>query len=90
MPVDVASGVQSSAAHVEVWALVPLVYRRTYTSARLTKPLSSLGRGWIHGVDVRLVRDLDGFDSSTRKMPRFPSRLKALRGRGGGSLRGGQ
>jgi RHS repeat-associated protein len=62
MPVDVATGVHFTAAHdVEVWATVPLVFRRIYSTARAVDTPTVLGRGWIHSFDARLVKDVDGF-----------------------------
>nr|BDT35520.1 DUF6531 domain-containing protein [Myxococcus sp. MH1] len=61
-PVDVASGVQFTAAHdVEIWGTVPLIFRRTYSTDLLDQPASILGRGWLHNLDARLSRDLEGF-----------------------------
>ena len=61
-PVDVASGEQFTAAHdVEVFGVVPLIFRRFYSTALLAHPPSRVGPGWIHGFDATLTRDLDGF-----------------------------
>ena len=61
-PVDVASGVQFSAAHdVEVWGNVPLIWRRIYSTALLQRSPSILGQGWTHMFEMTLVRDLDGY-----------------------------
>src|ERR1700720_2648404 len=62
-PVDVASGTQCTAAHdVEIWGIIPLIFRRAYSSAHLRSNRSSiLGPGWIHSFEMTLTRDLDGF-----------------------------
>lgn len=61
-PVDVASGQQFTAAHdVAIGGTVPLIWRRYYSTALLDRTPGSLGRGWIHGFEARLVRDDAGF-----------------------------
>jgi RHS repeat-associated protein len=62
-PVDVASGTQFTAAHdVEIWGIIPLIFRRAYSTAHLVSNRSSiLGLGWIHSFEMTLKRDLDGF-----------------------------
>lgn len=62
-PVDVASGVQFTAAHdAEIDGLVELTFRRSYSTALLTAAHSVLGPGWVHGFEATLVRDLAGFE----------------------------
>lgn len=61
-PVDVASGVQFTAAHdVEVEGDVILRFRRFYSTALLGDAPGALGRGWTHEYEARLQRDLDGY-----------------------------
>jgi RHS repeat-associated protein len=60
--VDVASGEQFTAAHdVEVPGVSPLIFRRVYNTALLERPVSVLGKGWVHAFEASLTRDLDGF-----------------------------
>jgi RHS repeat-associated protein len=64
-PVDVASGVQFTAAHdVEVPGEFPLIFRRLYSTALLDRPSITLGRAWCHTLEATLRRDLDGFQFS--------------------------
>jgi RHS repeat-associated protein len=61
-PVDVATGEQFTAAHdVEVPGVSPLIFRRIYNTAFLSRPSRALGLGWVHAFESSLTRDLDGF-----------------------------
>ena len=61
-PVDVASGTQFTAWHdAEIQGIVPLVFRRYYSTRLLGSPKSILGRGWVHSFGMSLRRDVDGF-----------------------------
>ena len=61
-PVDVASGIFYTVAHdVVLPGLLPLVWRRFYSTALLQNEGSTLGPGWMHGFDHRLERTTFGF-----------------------------
>ncbi|HET9958028.1 MAG TPA: RHS repeat-associated core domain-containing protein [Polyangiaceae bacterium] len=61
-PVDVATGEQFTAAHdVEVPGVSPLIFRRVYNTAFLSRAPSVLGPGWVHAFEASLRRDLDGY-----------------------------
>jgi len=55
-PVDLATGaVVDKATDLEIPGLIPLVFRRYYSSLRHDEENSSLGPGWAHSFDQRVV-----------------------------------
>lgn len=61
-PVDVASGIFYTSAHdVVLPGLMPLIWRRFYSTALLQYQDSTLGPGWLHGFDQWLERTTFGF-----------------------------
>jgi RHS repeat-associated protein len=55
-PVDLVSGaVVDTATDLEIPGLIPLVFRRYYSSLRHDDTESSLGPGWAHSFDQRIV-----------------------------------
>lgn len=61
-PVNVATGAQFTAWHdAEIPGLVPLVFRRYYSTKLLDKTPGILGRGWVHCFGMSLRRTIDGY-----------------------------
>lgn len=61
-PIDVASGAQYTAWHdLELPGLLPLVFRRFYSTALLSEAASILGPGWVIPFEATLTRDHDGY-----------------------------
>jgi RHS repeat-associated protein len=55
-PVDLATGaVVDSATDLEIPGLIPLVFKRYYSSLRHDDTASSMGPGWAHSFDQRIV-----------------------------------
>ncbi|WP_437586874.1 DUF6531 domain-containing protein [Sorangium sp. So ce1000] len=57
-PVNVATGhVVDQAVDLELPGLIPLVWKRYYSSARNGDATASLGPGWAHGFEQRITED---------------------------------
>ncbi len=55
-PVDVVSGcVVDEAVDIELAGLIPLVFKRQYSSARSSDKRASLGPGWAHGFEQTII-----------------------------------
>ena len=61
-PVDVASGTQFTAwEDIEIPGIVPLLWRRYYSTAQIGKTSEVFGRGWSAYFEMTLSRDLEGY-----------------------------
>ncbi|WP_437296215.1 DUF6531 domain-containing protein [Sorangium sp. So ce426] len=57
-PVNVATGdVVDQAVDLDLPGLIPLIWRRYYSSARSGDAAASLGPGWAHGFEQRITED---------------------------------
>src|SRR5262249_15123721 len=61
-PIDVASGVLSqSFEDYVIPGFTPLVFTRRYSTGRSEENTGMFGPGWACGLEIRLLRDLDGY-----------------------------
>lgn len=61
-PVDVASGIVFTAWHdIDVPGLVPLSFRRYYSTALLAAPARIFRHGWVYALEMLLARDASGY-----------------------------
>lgn len=57
-PVDVVSGcVVDQATDVSLPGVIPLIWKRYYSSARRSDAAATLGPGWAHGFEQRIIED---------------------------------
>lgn len=62
MPVNVTRGTLFTAAHdVDCGGIVPIIFRRYYSTGLLEREPGVLGPGWYHAFEATIEPDLDGF-----------------------------
>ncbi|CAM2005876.1 RHS repeat-associated core domain-containing protein [Acanthopleuribacter pedis] len=62
MPVNVTRGSLYTAAHdVDCGGIVPIIFRRYYSTGLLDRAPGVLGPGWYHAFEATIEPDLDGF-----------------------------
>jgi RHS repeat-associated protein len=61
-PIDVASGVIFTAWHdIDVPGVVPLNFRRYYSTALINTPTALFRHGWVYALEVTLTRNPSGY-----------------------------